>query len=114
MKTLNNETFNELKKLINNIDSQRHKSVNDYDLDLVTESEFRILDIVRELVTTEETKPTFPTVVLKLAIYDYDENDEPIRMSDEDTETCVNYITSVDGVNGYSITSYDVIEDTLD
>lgn len=54
--TLTNETIEELKTLYNNIDGERDKSVNDYNLDLVTESQFRILDIVKEIVFQNDVR----------------------------------------------------------
>lgn len=54
--TLTNETIEELKTLYNNIDGERDKSVNDYNLDLVTESQFRILDIVKEIVFKDDVR----------------------------------------------------------
>lgn len=54
--TLNNETIEELKTLYNNIDGESGKSCNDYNLDLVTESQFRILDIVKDIVFQNDVR----------------------------------------------------------
>ena len=56
--TLTNETFEELKKLVNNIEGERNKSCNDYNLDLVEDSHYRIYDIVREIVFQNDTRRT--------------------------------------------------------
>ena len=54
--TLTNETIEELKTLYNNIDRERGKSCDDYDLDLVTESQFKILDIVKNIVFQNDVR----------------------------------------------------------
>lgn len=111
MKTFNAATIEKLRTLISEIDNEESK--DECDGDIVIENLYKVCDIVREAIAIDETKPTFPTVVLKLALYNYDENDEPIRMDDDVTAECIADIISADDVNGYSITDYEVIEDTL-
>ena len=111
--TLTNETINELRTLLNNIDGERNKSCNDYNLDLVTESEFRILDLVREIVFPKKTIQC-PTVTLKLHLYTMDEDDNYVPMEGEDLDYAIESLKSADDVMGYSITDISVDTEELD
>ena len=111
--TLTNETINELRTLLNNIDGESNKSCNDYNMDLVTESEFRILDLVREIVFPKKTIEC-TTVTLKLHLYTMDEDDNYVPMVGEELEEVVDMIKSADNVMGYSITDMSVDTEELD
>ncbi len=111
--TLNEEAIKTLRSLIGEIDANEGNE-EECDADVVVENLYKVCDIVREAIANdEEAKPTFPTVILKLHLYDLDENENPIPMNDDDVCDCVANIISSDDVNGYTITDYEVIEDTL-
>lgn len=48
--TLTNETINELKKLYNEIEIESNKNCNDCNIDVITFNQYKILDIVKELI----------------------------------------------------------------
>lgn len=51
MKILKKDTLEQLKKLINEIDIEESKdNFDDIDIDIVTFNQYKIIDIVRELV----------------------------------------------------------------
>lgn len=50
-------------------------------------------------------------VVIKVPLYDYDEDDNVHPINDEDVEEIVGIIKSRDDVAGYSIGSIDVVEE---
>ena len=113
--TLTPEIINELRTLFNNIDGESGKSCNDYNMDLVTESQFRILDLVKEIVFEKNRKKIqCPTVTLKLHLYTTNEDDEYIPMEGEDLEEAIDYIKSADDVAGFSITDFSVTTEELD
>lgn len=113
--TLTNETLETLRTLINEIENEESKEdYENMDIDVVTFNQYKIIDIVRELV--KETKKTIqvPTVTLKLHLYTTDEDDNYVPMNDEDAEEAIKYITSADDVMGYSITDFEVTTEELD
>lgn len=112
--TLTNETITTLRTLFNNIEGERGKSCNDYNLDLVCESEMMILDIVKELVKDSKKTIQCPTVTLKLHLYTMDEDDNYVPMEGEDLEEAIDIIKSADDVMGYSITDISVDTEELD
>ena len=113
--TLTNETITTLRTLFNNIEGERGKSCNDYNLDLVTESQYRIFDIVKEVVFGKPKKTIeCPTVTLKLHLYTMDEDDNYVPMEGEDLEEAIDCIKSADDVMGYSITDISVNTEELD
>ena len=50
-------------------------------------------------------------VVIKVPLYDYDEDDNVCPINDKDVEEIVGIIKSRDDVAGYSIGSIDVVEE---
>ena len=53
-------------------------------------------------------------VVIKVPLYDYDEDDNVHPINDEDVEEIVWLIKCMDDVVGYSIGSIDVVEENWD
>lgn len=105
MKTLTNETINELKKLFNEIDTESNKNCNDINIDTITFNQYKILDTIKELVFSE---PKIPTVNLKVKLYEYDDDDNMVPLEGERLEETISEITSVDEIRGFCVTDYEV------
>lgn len=112
--TLNNETIEKLRRLVNEINVEESKD-DECDVDVVTFNMYEIVEVLNKVLNepNEPNEPTFPTVVLKLHLYDVDENENPIHMDDDVVTECIADILSSDGVHGYTITDYEVVEETL-
>lgn len=118
--TLTNDTINELKKLFNEIDEETNKPCMKCNIDTVTFNQYKILDTIKDLLFKEDkvddTRKVIdcPTVILKLHLYDMDEDDNYIPMEGESLEESINDIRKSDDVAGFTITDFEVTTEKLD
>jgi len=108
--TLNEDTIIKLQQLYNQIDRESKKPPLECNIDVVTVNQFKILDTIKEIIFSDETtnEPKIPTVNLKIALYEYDDDDNKVPLEGEILEDTISDITSVDEVGGYCVTDYEV------
>lgn len=96
MITLDNETVSLLKTLYNQIDGESGKSVSDYNLDLVIENQYKILDILKYRLF-----PKIPVITLTVPLYAEDDAGNIVPFTPEEVEVALNEIRG-ETIAGYA------------